>query len=73
MTVRRLKQFFEVAHLHFDNASCMDGLPFPTWAFEVLFVSKRLTIIDSSRKAGGRHPLDAPNNPAFADCQPKTP
>jgi hypothetical protein len=70
--VRRLKQFFEVGHIHFNNASCIEGLvPFPTWAYEVLFVSKRLAVVDPSRKAGGLHRLDAPNNPAYADCQPK--
>ena len=70
-TVRRLKEFFEIAHIHFNNASCIEGLdPFPTWAYEVLFVSKRLAIVDRSGTAGGLHPLDAPNNPALADCQP---
>jgi len=70
--VRRLRQFFEVAHIHFNNASCIGDLePFPTSAYEVLFVSKRLAVVDPSRKAGGLHPLDAPNNPSFADCQPK--
>jgi hypothetical protein len=69
--VRRLKQFFEVAHIHFNNASCIGDLqPFPAWAFEVLFVSKRLAVVDRSRTAGGLHPLDAPNNPSLADCQP---
>jgi hypothetical protein len=72
--VQRLKQFFEIGHIHFNNASCIEGLtPFPTWAYEVLFVSKRLALVDSSRKAGGLHPLDAPNNPSLADCQPRTP
>ena len=72
--VQRLKEFFHVAHIHFNNAACAEGLdPFPTWAYEVLFVSKRLGVVDSSRVASGLHPLDAPNNPAFADCQPKTP
>src|SRR5688572_17167779 len=70
-TVRRLKEFFEIAHIHFNNASCIEGLdPFPTWAYEVLFVSKRLAIVDRSGTAGGLHPLDAPNNPELADCQP---
>jgi hypothetical protein len=69
--VQRLKQFFEVAHIHFNNASCLEPLtPFPSWAYEVLFVSKRLAVVDPSRKAGGLHPLDAPNNPSFPDCQP---
>ena len=70
--VQRLRQFFEVAHIHFNNASCIGDLaPFPSWAYEVLFVSKRLAVVDPSRKAGGLHALDAPNNEAFADCQPK--
>ena len=69
--VQRLKQLFEIAHIHFNNASCIGDLaPFPTWAYEVLFVSKRLAVVDPSRKAGGPHPLDAPNNPSLADCQP---
>ena len=70
--VQRLKQFFEVAHIHFNNASCIEDLqPFPTSAYEVLFVSKRLADVDPSRKAAGLHPLDSPNNPSVADCQPK--
>ena len=72
--VQRLKEFFYIAHIHFNNAACVEGLdPFPTWAYEVLFVSRRLGVVDPSGTAGGLHPLDAPNNPAFADCQPKTP
>jgi len=72
LVVQRLKQFFEVAHLHFNNASCVGGLePFPSWAYEVLLVSKRLAVIDPSAKPGGSEPLDAPNNPAFPDCQPE--
>jgi hypothetical protein len=68
--VQRLKQFFEVAHIHFNNASCIPDLaPFPSWAFEVLFVSKRLANVDASRKAGGLHPQDARNNASLPDCQ----
>ena len=70
--VERLRRFFEVAHIHFNNASCtVDLEPFPTWAYEVLFVSKRLAVVDHARPAGGRHPQDSPNNPALPDCQPK--
>ena len=71
--VQRLKHFFHVAHIHFNNASCLANLdPFPTWAYEVLFVSKRLGVVDPAGSAGGLHPLDAPNAPGFADCQPAT-
>jgi hypothetical protein len=70
--VERLKRLFEVAHVHFNNFSCVQGLePFPTWAYEVLFVSKRLAVVDAARTpAMGVHPLDAPNNPSLPDCLP---
>lgn len=69
--VQRLKRFFEVAHVHFNNAACAEGLqPFPSWAYEVLFVSKQLASVDPTRQAGGLHPLDAPNDPNQPDCQP---
>lgn len=69
--VRRLRQFFEVVHLHVNNTSCVGDLaPFPGWAYEVLFVSKRLAVVDRSRAWSGPHPLDARNNPSLPDCQP---
>jgi hypothetical protein len=69
--MRLLKKHFHVAHLHFNNHSCTDGLdPLPAWAYEVLFVSKRIGVEDPSRQAAGLHPLDAPNNPLVPDCQP---
>jgi hypothetical protein len=71
--VQRLKTFFHIAHLHFNNAGCTPGLdPFLTWAYEVLFVSKRLAAVDPSRSAAGLHHLDAPNNPSVPDCQSTT-
>ncbi len=72
--VQRLKQFFEVAHIHFNNASCVGDLePFPSWAYEVLFVSKRLAVVDRSRTVSGLHPLDARNNASLPECLPKAP
>ena len=67
--VRKLKRTFHVAHLHINNYSCGDRYrPFPGWAYEVLFVNKRL-----ARRLPGAvtlpHPLDTPNNPDVADCQ----
>jgi hypothetical protein len=68
--VERLKQQFHVAHLHFNNFSCVNGSqPFPAWAYEVLLVNKRIAVVDQSRQGGGPHPLDAPNNPEAGDCQ----
>ena len=68
--VARLKQFFEIGHIHYNNASCVGDLaPFPSFAYEVLFVSKRLATVDRSRPAAGLHPEDAKNNWALPDCQ----
>jgi len=72
--LQKLKRFFEVEHIHFNNATCSDGIePFPSWAYEVLFVNKRLAVVDRTRSASGPHPLDAPNLPSSPDCQPKAP
>lgn len=68
--VRRLKTFFVVAHLHFNNYSCDPTLaPFPAWAFEVLFVSKRLAQTDGAPGAPSPTALDAVNDPEEPDCQ----
>jgi hypothetical protein len=67
--VRRLKEFFVVANLHMNNYGCQPGLePWPTWAYEVLFVNKRLAEAGPPRPRGP-HPLDAPNKPSAPDCQ----
>ena len=70
--IRRLKQFFYVANFHINNHSCQSGLgPFPAWAYEVLFVAKRLAEVDPSAPPRAPfHPLDAPNTLAVPDCQP---
>lgn len=73
MVVERLKRFFDVAHLHFNNFSCVQNIqPFTAWAYEVLLVNKRLAVTDPSRPVTQPHPLDAPNDPANPDCQPLT-
>lgn len=72
--VARLKEFFEVGHIHYNNASCIGDLaPFPSWAYEVLFVSKRLAAVDPSRTPVRPHPEDARNNASRPDCQAGTP
>jgi hypothetical protein len=70
-TIKKLKRFFYVANIHYNNFACTpDVAPFPAWAYEVLFVNKRIAKVDASR---GRPPrwsrLDAPNRPETADCQ----
>lgn len=68
--VRRLKRHFHVAHLHFNNYACRDGIaPFPADAYEVLFVNRRLAAPAGPARAPLPHPLDAPNTPARPDCQ----
>jgi hypothetical protein len=70
--IQRLKQFFEIAHVHYNNSACVGGLePFPSWTYEVLFVSKRLAVVDRSRKPSLPHPLDTPNDPLIPECVPK--
>jgi hypothetical protein len=67
--VRRLKDFFYVGNLHINNYACQPGLePFPAWAYEVLFVNKRIAVAGGPRRPGP-HPLDAPNKPDAPDCQ----
>ena len=68
-TVRRLKEFFHVGNVHFTNGACGPRLdPFPAWAYEVLFVNRRIARPGAVR-ARQPHPLDAPNLPYAADCQ----
>jgi hypothetical protein len=68
--VQRLKQFFHIAYLHFNNWSCAEGLdPFPAWAYEVLFVSKRLAAVDATQARPPVHPAAARNNRMWRDCQ----
>ena len=68
--VQRLKRFFHVAHFHENNFSCREAIaPFPSWAYEVLFVNKSLDQVDPARTAPIPHPLDAPNDPTAPDCR----
>jgi hypothetical protein len=65
-----LKQHFYVANVHFNNFTCQDGLaPFPAWAFEALFVNKKIGTRDPSGTPVAPQPLDARNNPGLPDCQ----
>jgi hypothetical protein len=68
--VRKLKRFFYIVNLHFNNYSCASGLePFPAWAYEALFVSKRLGVVDPSGAPVTTHRLNARNKPDAEDCQ----
>jgi hypothetical protein len=69
--IERLKKTFYVANVHFNNYACMWWTgPFPALAFEVLFVNKRLGVLDTANPwAVYPNPLDTPNKPSKADCQ----
>lgn len=68
--VTRLKQYFHVANLHMNNYACSaDDAPFGAWAYEVLFVSKRLAQAGAPRSTPF-HALDTPNATDLPDCQP---
>jgi hypothetical protein len=68
--VQKLKRVFHVANIHYNNWVCDPAAaPFPSLAFEVLFVNRSLAAIDPAGEAQFPNPLDAPNNQKVADCQ----
>lgn len=72
--VLKLKKHFHIAHLHINNFSCTSEFPpFPGWAYEVTFVSKRLAKADPGGTVTLPHPLDTPNDPAAPDCPVRSP
>jgi hypothetical protein len=72
--VLKLKKHFHIAHLHINNFSCASEFPpFPGWAYEVTFVSKRLAQADPRGTVTLPHPLDTPNNPLAPDCPARSP
>lgn len=69
-TIAKLKRFFYIANLHFNNYSCSTEVaPFPGWAYEVLLVNKRLGVLDPSGRRANPSAANAPNNPHVEDCQ----
>jgi hypothetical protein len=65
----KLKRFFYVANLHWNNFACSGGTPpFHSWAYEVLLVNKRIGVLDPAGLAAPS-PLNQPNNPELPDCQ----
>ena len=69
--VRRLKKQFYLVTLHFNNQACTaDAPPFPAWAFQVLWVNKRIGEIDPSGPSPApMSSLNAPDLPGSPDCQ----
>jgi hypothetical protein len=71
--ISRLKQFFYIASLHWNNYACDGGKPpFPSWAYEVLLVNKRIGVPDPARQVVPGL-LHRPNNPEWPDCQAEPP
>jgi hypothetical protein len=67
--VQKLKRTFYLVNLHFNNFTCSaDAAPLPGWAYQVLFVNKRIGIPDAARQARPS-PLNAPDDPRLPDCQ----
>jgi hypothetical protein len=73
--IRKLKKVFYIVDVHFNNFACDDGIiyneliPFPAWAYEVLFVNKRVGILDETAPTPQQNQLSAPNDPKRKDCQ----
>jgi hypothetical protein len=69
--IEKLKKTFYIVNVHFNNYACMwwSG-PFPGLAYELLFVNKRLGVLDTANPwADHPNALDAPNKPSKSDCQ----
>jgi hypothetical protein len=69
--IRKLKRNFYLVNLHFNNWSCTPkAAPLPAWAYQVLWVNKRIGIIDPAAPIPApMSPLNAPDSPTWPDCQ----
>lgn len=69
--LRKLNRHFYLVNLHFNNWSCTpDAMPFPAWAYQVLWVNKRIAEIDPSIPVPApMSPLNAPDTATRPDCQ----
>jgi hypothetical protein len=69
--LRKLKRNFYLVNLHFNNWSCTSkAAPLPAWAYQVLWVNKRIGIVDQAAPLPApMSPLNAPDSPTWPDCQ----
>jgi hypothetical protein len=66
--VRKLKKHFHLVNLHFNNSACSISVaPFPSEAYQVLWVNKRLADVDPTA------PFPAPSSPENARDFPLRP
>jgi hypothetical protein len=72
--LRKLKRNFYLVNLHFNNWSCTrKAAPLPAWAYQVLWVNKRIGIVDPTPPVPApMSPLNAPDSPTWPDCQLRT-
>ena len=71
--VKRLKDKFYLVNLHFNNypiACTGKDDPLPTWAFQTLWVNKRIGILDPDAPSPApSSPLNAPDDPTSPECR----
>jgi len=69
--LQKLKRNFYLVNLHFNNWSCTSkASPLPAWAYQVLWVNKRIGIVDQTAPIPApMSPLNAPDSPTWRDCQ----
>ena len=69
--LRKLKRNFYLVNLHFNNWSCTwKAAPLPAWAYQVLWVNKRIGIVDPAAPVPApMSPLNTPDSPTWPDCQ----
>jgi len=73
--IQKLKRNFYLVNLHFNNWSCTPkAAPLPAWAYQVLWVNKRIGIVDPAAPVPApMSTLNAPDSPTWPDCQLRTP
>ncbi len=69
--LEKLKRNFHLVHLHFNNWACKPELaPFPGYAYQVLFVNKRIGVVGTPKPGAlPASAFDAPDNPKGKECQ----
>lgn len=69
-SIRKLKRIFHVVNVHYNNWVCdTSAAPFPSTAFEVLFVNRNIATVDPAGVPPIPNPLDFRNNFPEPDCQ----
>jgi len=69
--VLKLKRQFHLVNLHYNNHACSRRVyPLAAWAYQVLWVNKRLSELDPAAPfPAPMSPLNAPDKPEWPDCQ----